>query len=274
MRYNYWSCTKFADWIRGAPKLKYGTGEEWVNWENDAKAYHPFRYWLAEEGLTAIQNFIMLPITKIYDIKYYINNRFITRTHCISASPDDIKPGSWCDVGNRFLPCLFNELVDFVEIELAWWHIAWDDNAKEKYKAPFYAKGWFRWRTWRCREAGLDNLNWQMSLTHSEDYCKDEPYYNKPTSQAIRAKEIFDLYNWWTIKRPARHDPYQVSGFSAHCDKMRNKYGGLGSNKKDIQEIAEGDIAHTMLTMLEEKYEAEDEEMMIRLIKIRHGLWT
>jgi hypothetical protein len=29
-----------------------------------------------------------------------------------------------------------------------------------------------------------------------------------------------------------------------------------------------------MLTMLEEKYEAEDEEMMIRLIKVRQSLWT
>jgi hypothetical protein len=274
MRRNYWSCTKFADWIRGTPKGEAKTSEDWENWSNNAKANYSFRYWLAEEALDAIQNFILLPITKIYDIKYYINNRFITRTHCLSASTDDIKPGSWCDVGNRFLPCLFNELVEFVEVELAWWHIAWDDEAKEKYKAPFYAKGWFRWRIWRCREAGLDNLAWQMSLKHDEDYCKDEPYYGEFTPQAIRAKEIFDLYNWWTIKRPARRDPYEASGFSAHCAKMRSKYGGSFNQPKDIQEKTEGDLAHTMLTMLEEKYEAEDEEMLIRLIKIRQARWT
>lgn len=25
----YWSCTKFADWIRGTPKLLAGTAEQW-----------------------------------------------------------------------------------------------------------------------------------------------------------------------------------------------------------------------------------------------------
>lgn len=274
MRTIIWSCTKFADWLRGTPKLYAGTSEEWDEWNNNSKMAYPIRYWLAEDGLDIIQNIIMWPINTIYDIKYYINNRFVTRTHCLSASPDDIKPGSWCDVGNRFLPCLFNELVEFVEIELAWWHIAWDDEAKEKYKAPFYARGWFRWRTWRCREAGLDSLAWQMSLKHDEEYCKDEPYYGQHTPQAIRAKEIFDLYNWWTIKRPARRDPYEASGFSAHCEKMRTKYGNVFYQSKDIQEIAESDLTHTMLTMLEEKYEAEDEEMMIRLIKVRQSLWT
>jgi hypothetical protein len=34
-------------------------------------------------------------------------------------------------VGNRFLPCLFNELVDFVEIEQAWHHCVWSDEAKK-----------------------------------------------------------------------------------------------------------------------------------------------
>jgi len=31
---------------------------------------------------------------------------------------------------------------------------------------------------------------------------------------------------------------------------------------------------HTIMQELEEKYEAEDEAMMIRLIKIRQSLWT
>jgi hypothetical protein len=31
---------------------------------------------------------------------------------------------------------------------------------------------------------------------------------------------------------------------------------------------------HDKMRELEEKYEAEDEEMMIRLIKVRQALWT
>lgn len=37
MRRDYWSCTKFADWLRGTPKLKAGTVEEWNAWEKVAR---------------------------------------------------------------------------------------------------------------------------------------------------------------------------------------------------------------------------------------------
>ena len=116
---NYWTCTKFADWIRGTTKLSAGTSEEWHEWEKRAKADYPIRWWLAEEGLDILQKIVMFVPDKIYAVKYYINNRYITRTHSLTAHPKDIRPGQWCDVGNRFLPCLFNELVDFVEVELA-----------------------------------------------------------------------------------------------------------------------------------------------------------
>jgi len=127
-RHNYWSCSKIADWIRGIEKGHAKTGRGWREWEAEGKRLHPVRYWIAEEALDAVQNFIWWPVDKIYDVKYYINNRWVTHTHCLTAHPRDIKPGRWQDVGNRFLPCLFNELVDFVEIETAWSHIAWSDK--------------------------------------------------------------------------------------------------------------------------------------------------
>ena len=129
---NYWTCTKFADWLRGTTKLKAGTAEQWDEWEKRAKRDFPVRWWLAEEGLDMVQKFFMYPVDILYAIKYYINNRYITRTHQLTAHARDIKPGHWCDVGYRFLPCLFNELQDFVEVELAWWHIAWADKAEKE----------------------------------------------------------------------------------------------------------------------------------------------
>ena len=44
-RSRYWSCTKFADWLRGTKKLYAGTGKEWDEWDKKAKAAHSFRYW-------------------------------------------------------------------------------------------------------------------------------------------------------------------------------------------------------------------------------------
>jgi hypothetical protein len=173
---------------------------------------------------------------------------------------------------------MFNELVDFVEIELAWWHIAWDSSdVKKKYKPPFWATGWFRWRTWRCPQAGLDNLDWQRKLVFDEEWLsKDDPKFGKPTPQAEKAQEILDLYTWWTCTRVSRADPYIASGWMDHCDAMSVKHGpGLASwGKEDKKDKAAGSKARKIMDKMESDFEKEDEAMMIRLIKVRHGLWT
>jgi hypothetical protein len=276
---NYWSCSPFADWIRGTTKLKMGTSEEWHEWETRAKRDYPIRWWIAEEGLGHIQDFVTWPVRKIYDVKYYINNRYVTRTHALTAHPRDIKPGDWCDVGNRFLPCLFNELVEFVEVESAWSHIAWG-NAEDraKYDPPFWATGWWRWRTWRSPQAGLDHLDWAMTLTMDTDWGVEEtdPNYGKPTGQAERAKEIKELYTWWTVTYPNRPDPHEASGWSEYCDRLREERGdhwfGMQSKTPETEDM--GKRALERCSEIEAAYDAEDEEMMIRLIKIRDSLWT
>jgi hypothetical protein len=274
---NYWSCTPFADWVRGTTKLKSGTSEEWHEWQVRAKRDYPIRWWIAEEGLDHLQDFVTYPIRKIYDLKYYINNRYITRTHALTAHHRDIKPGSWSDVGRRFLPCLFNELVDFVEIEQAWSHIAWGNKEdRKKYDAPFYATGWWRWRTWRCPQAGLDHLDWAMTLTDVEWLDEDKKHLAKPTNQALTAKEIKELYTWWTVTYRNRPDPYEASGWSDYCDSLRIKYGNrwIGISEKDPANRNASTKAMKLLDKIEKAYEKEDTEMMIRLIKIRDSLWT
>ena len=279
MRNHYWTCSKFADWLRGTTKGGAKTSEGWDEWEKRAKADYPVRWWLAEEGLDYVQKVVYFIPDQLYSLKYYINNRWVTRTHSLTAHPRDIPRGEWRDVGNRFLPCLFNELRDFVEVELAWWHIAWSDkDERKKYNAPFWATGWFRWRTWRCPQAGLDNLEWQRNLVWKEEECEPgSPNIGKPTYQAIKAQEILDLYKWWTEVYPNRPDPHDTSGWSAYCDAMRVKYPGsfLASlNSKDPEDRKASDKAHKLLQKIEAAYEKEDEEMMIRLIKIRQSLWT
>jgi hypothetical protein len=273
---NYWSCTPFADWIRGTKKLSAGTAEQWDDWTTQAQIKHNFRYWLAEEALGHIQDFVTWPVRKIHDIKYYINNRWVSRTHSLTAHPRDIKPGQWRDVGDRFLPCLFNELVDFVEIESAWSHIAWGDKeARVKYDPPFWASGWWRWRVWRSPQAGLDHLDWAMTLTNT-DWCEpDDPEYGKPTGQALRAKEIKELYTWWTTVYPNRPDPHDASGWSEYCEKARVLNSGRLFGSKKTPELEElSTRSHELLQKIEADYAAEDEAMMIRLIKARDSLWT
>jgi hypothetical protein len=276
MRSHYWTIGKFADWLRGTPKLKCGTSEEWNDWEDHAKAAHPVRWWIAEEGLDHLQKFVYYIPDKLNDVRYYINNRWVSRSHSLTAHPRDIKPGSWSDVGNRFLPCLFNELVDFVEIEQAWHHCIWSDEAKTKFDVPWYRKGWLRWRTWRCPEAGMEYLRWAETLTNEEFLEESEKHLAEPTYQAKAAKEIIELYTWWTVTYRNRPDPYDASGWTAACEASRIANGGRLSFSGDKDPVLKkaSDKAHKLLQKIEKAYEKEDEEMMIRLIKVRQSLWT
>ena len=277
MRSHYWTCSKFADWIRGTAKLGAGTSEEWDEWTTRAQMKHNFRYWLAEEGLDYLQKAVYFIPDQIHSVKYYINNRWVTRTHSLTAHAQDIKPGQWQDVGNRFLPCLFNELVDFVEIETAWSHIAWGEKEdRAKYNPPFWASGWWRWRVWRCPQAGLDHLDWAMTLTNEEWLEEGKKGEAVPTGQALAAKEMKELYTWWTVTYRARPDAYDASGWTEYCEASRIANGGKLSFSADKtpEMKKQSDKAHKLLQKIEAQYEKEDEAMMIRLIKIRQSLWT
>lgn len=264
-RSHYWSCSKFADWLRGTAKPRAETTEGWDAWRKSAKAAHQYRYWLAEEGLDIIQDTLHWPTDKLYEIKYWFNNRFVTKTHALTSR--SLKKGKWHELDERILHCLFDELVEYVEVEQAWFHVAWDEEARVKYKAPFYATGWFRVRTWRCPEAGIDALKWAADLQDDE---------GNPTSQAHGAREILALYDWWKNVYPNRPDPYEASGWTAYCNKREAeaKENGddyplyTGRNIEESKEILD------KLRDIEGQYAEEEERMLIRLIKIRSVMWT
>jgi hypothetical protein len=96
------------------------------------------------------------------------------------------------------------------------------------------------------------------------------------TSQASSAKEIKELYLWWTTVYPKRPDAHEASGWSAYCEKRRQKAGGdlWGHENETEEERKECMTALDLSHKIEAEYMAEDEAMLIRLIKIRHALWT
>ena len=273
---NYWSCTRFADWVRGTPKGGAKTSEDWDQWRDEAERYNPVRYWIAEELLDNIQGFLLYIPERLNDVRYYINNRWVSKSHALTAHARDIPPGSWRDVGHRFLPCLFNELVNFVEVEQAWHYVMWNDEERKKFKTPWWRSGWLRWRTWRCPEAGMAYLNWASTLTNEEFLDDDKKHEAVPTYQAKAAKEIIELYTWWTTTYRNRPEPMEASGWSAYCEAARLANGGrLSFGKDKSPELAEmSRVAMDKMHKMEAEYEAEDEAMMIRLIKIRESLWT
>lgn len=253
-RANYWSCSAFADWIRKTfgkyEKPDAATLEEWAEWKTMSKTRHKFVHWFTEEFLDSVQNTIMFIPDVWNTIRAYLRNRFVDKTHYLETK---LPPGEFYEFDTKILHGLFEELVDFVECEKAWMHVVFSDDAKEKYKFPFWQRvRMFRFGYFRCPQAGLDHLQWEISLKYDDEWMpKDSPNYGQPTHQAIAAKEQLELYNWWKNVRPQRPDPYE------HID-------------EDEAKRERWERVH----QIEEQYDKEDEEMLIRLIKIRRSLWT
>jgi hypothetical protein len=243
-RFNYWSCSKLADLIRGSKKPYALTLEDWDDWKNNVKNKSKIRYYIAEKFLNKLQDFFYFPFDLYRTIEIYLYNRFVSKTNCLKTG---FKPGSYYELDERILFGLFNELKNFVEIELAN-KIPQEDRKKHKYK------GWEK----RSASAGLCYLQWAMSLKYDKNFG-DIKDFGKPTPQAKSAKKIFDLYNWW-LSRDSRPCPMDLSGWSENHKEKSN-------SKKRMQSFKE-------MQNIEEKYEAEDEKMLINLIKIRRDLWS
>lgn len=244
-RVNYWGCSRFADWIRGEKKPESLPWGEWDEWRDDLRKRKPVRYFLAEEFLNSLQNFLMLPFDLWRTVRRRLMLRFVERHYCLDTG---LSKWDWHELDERIIHGLFNELKNFVEVELASMFLDTD-------------MGKFRMKDGRCPEAGVVNLKWQCSLVYGEDmgFKKGDPEFGKPTPQAKSAKKILELYSWWTEVRPARPDPMDASGWSKACESDAWKRDRKAS--KRLQEI-------------EDSYDMEDEKMLVRLIKVRKSLWT
>lgn len=233
----HWSCSKLADKIRGIKKPFALEWREWEGWHKNAKDKYPYRYWAAEKLLSKFQDFVNLPMDIYHTIEVYVRNRYIDKIHYLRT---DLTPGEYYDLDTRILHALFTELTDLVEIEYA--GIQRYNEEKSNY---VFKKG-------RCALAGLDYLNWAGQLKYDESmgFSTNDDIYNKPTPQAITALTVLELYNWWK-NRDNRKDPYD-----------------LYTKEKD------GPQYFLKIDDMEQKYEQEDTDMLIKLIKIRGGLWT
>ena len=103
-----------------------------------------------------------------------------------------------------------------------------------------------------------------------------DPNHGKPTSQAVRAKEIKELYTRWTVTYRNRPDAYDASGWTEYCEASKLANGGkfMFSNDRSPELQAMSDKTHELLQEIEAAYEEEDTIMMKRLIDIRQSLWT
>lgn len=247
-RLHHWSCSKFADWIRGSKKpyaLEWGA---WDAWDKEQKQKRPWRFWFSDTLLPKIQNIIYFPYDIYRTVKIYMRNRYIDKIHYLKTG---LEPGQYYDFDTRILYGLFNELIDFVEVELA--HLSlWEKDKKYKFKNG------------RCVEAAYDYFDWVTNLKYDKSYgCdKNDSFYGKLTEQAKDYRKIKKLYEWWKNDRPNRKNPYadpSLGDIADICDNKKYK------KKKDLYKKA---------YEIEQDQDSEDTKMLIELIKLRKSLWT
>lgn len=261
-------------WLRKKLKVDKPTAlpfGQWDVWENKYKKSRPVAYFLTE----TLPDWLELParwiVDPIDDAIYYLRRRFIYRSHYLHTG---LKPGRYYDLDTRFLHGMFNSLVDYVEEEKAWANVRWDDEEQQKnYHVPWWVKNWyFRWSPWRCQQAGIDHLHWEMGLDD-----------NGGASQADAAYEIYILYIWWKEIRSKRNideDAWKQSGLKDFYDRMDVKYGehkwGMFSSTNNLTSSEKQEYSHLqqITQKLEESWQEEDDQMLGRLVKIRRSMWT
>ncbi|NDC31041.1 MAG: hypothetical protein EBZ58_08940 [Bacteroidetes bacterium] len=255
-RIYHWNCSKFADFIRGEKKPYALEWNKWTEWRDQQKKKRPIRYWLAEKGLSKLQNFFSFPLDIYCEVKYYIRNRWIDKTHYFQTG---LEPGHYYEFDHRLLHALFNELVIFVETEYA--SMAKHNSINKKKKN-------YKFKNGRCSEAGLDYLNWESKLKYGSDWgiTRKDPQYGKLTPQAISAQKIRELYLWWIEIRPNRPEPMKAAGLNWDETKEENLFGGKVT-RKELSEFKK-------LEKIEKSYDDEDTKMLLELIKIRKEIWT
>lgn len=173
-RTKYWNCSKFANIIRGCEKPKALTLEGWQEWKKDQEKNNYIRYIMAEKMLNKIQNIVYFPYDLLMSIKKYVEYRYIKKTHFLKTGFD---PGFYYEFDERVLFGLFNELKEFVEVDLAKSYAIYNKKKKKK----------------RSAEYGLEYLNWASKLKQK----------GRLTEQAKNSIKITKLYKWW-IERPNR----------------------------------------------------------------------
>jgi len=217
------------------------SSNDWYEFKVYHKEHNPIRYFLNNEFEAM---FIWPWSMRLERLTAWVQYRTTRRYHIINTG---MKPG-YADASERMLHVNFNMLKDFVEIEKAhmWtWH--------EEKGVP-------------SKQPGVSHLVWEMGLE------------NEVNNQAKNAREQYELYDWWTNQRPYREEDATEEWDAYHTLKKEIYADDADNFFRDDKDTSE--LKFLQKTWLEKSSTIEtnnlikDEQMLIRLMKIRQSLWT
>jgi hypothetical protein len=130
---------------------------------------------------------------------------------------------------------------------------------------------------WHDRDEVLLHAAFQILVDFVEQEQPDKIVDWNATEEHRHAwKEIRSLYRWWTTIRPARHSPLDNKKLRVPPLRFRKvpESGMYERVEPDKQKYAAYYRALKQHWRLEQKWHAEDQRNLHRLIEIREHLWT
>lgn len=169
-RVTYWSIAGWTYKFKNEPKRKFRTIDDLFDELNKPKP-------LIDTVLDGMQDAIYMPLDILHSINVYINNRFKTRTHLLKSN---LEKGIWYEYSERITEVISDSFIDWMETEYA---------GESKPNS----------------EKLIEKHLWEISLKYDEHIGveSDNILYMTPTHQAIKAKTLFEIYQYWKYQRPA-----------------------------------------------------------------------
>jgi hypothetical protein len=247
---------KFDAWMDYNPPGAL-SAKGWRLFNKEFRENAPVRYWLRNNFREAV----VYPVKRTKrNIQEWFSYNIFNTYHKVDTG---LTP-NYYEVDTRMLHANFNILKDFVECELAWSRHFYHEES------PWYTKlsivRMYNRSTFRDPKLGLEYLEWASSLDDP-----NLPPYERCDHQAVSARETHELYDWWVNKRPARK--------KIHIPEYNNQglelFGCIDEDfDNNAPDYVKAKSVMAEQTDQESKWMEEDDEMLIRLIKIRRSLWT
>jgi hypothetical protein len=122
---------------------------------------------------------------------------------------------------------------------------------------------------YRDPAAGVKHLEWASTLDDPT-----LPPHEQCIHQAVSAREILILYKWWIETRPARKE-YVIRRYekTSKLDKDMLDDFLFDPARRSAADYDEFTKDMAKKERQEEKWDKEDTNMLVRLMKIRQSLW-
>jgi hypothetical protein len=216
-----------------------------------------------------------------------LRNRFIRRHYRLEI--DGMPRDAYWDPRGRFLPIMFQMLVNYVEEEKAGEIHHWSLESAATYQVPAVIVEWLnasRWNRWYHRKRWNRALGLAMLEMEAAMDDPSSPHYSEYAErQAEAARELLAIFRWWTEVRPNRINAFHA--FQPPANKFVHEKGGFSDWFIEDEPTERGmtwykgraatpemDAYYKQVGLLEALYDAEDTSMCERLVAARFSLWN